>query len=233
MRASRLGLLLVALVGVGCASNPATRMRMAEKENQRITQELQATDRALQSVNSYTEELRSPGKAGRSFNMYFTPASLEQMASQLLPMRMAARNFHQKLEGEVIVERISDIRFGPSNTLTCTALMRGENIRYTGSVPKSYQDDVRRFQAGVASGVVASMTVQLSLEDTALVARARAMRTKLQSNSNGTAESMLKDQMNDRVLRAPFGFDLTIQGGNAVPRRMVVTANHLVVTYAP
>jgi hypothetical protein len=233
MRALRLGLLLGALVGTGCATSPATRMRMAEKESQRITQELQATDRALQSVNAYVEELRSPGKAGRSFNMYYTPASLEQLASQLLPMRMAARNFHQQLEGEVIVERISDMRFGPSNTLTCTVLMRGENIRYTGSVPKSYQDDVRRFQAGVAAGVVATMTVELSLVDTSLVARARAMRTKLKVNSDSTSEGMLKSQMNERVLRAPFGFDLTIQGGNAVPRRMVLTANHLVVTYAP
>jgi hypothetical protein len=233
MRAPHLGLLLVALAGTGCATNPATRMRLAEKENQRITQELQATDLALQSVTAYSEELRSPGKAGRSFSMYFTPATLEQMASQLLPMRMAARNFHQQLEGEVIVERISDVRFGPSNTFTCTALLRGENIRYTGSVPKSYQDDVRRFQAGVAAGVVADMMVELSLVDTSLVARARAMRTKLKVNSNSSAEGMLRQQMNDRVLRTPFGFDLTIQGGNAVPRRMVLTANHLVVTYAP
>jgi hypothetical protein len=233
MRALRLGLVLVALAGTGCATDPATRMRLAEKENQRITQQLQDTERALQSVNAYTEELRSPGKAGRSFNMYFTPASLEQMASQLLPMRMAARNFHQKLEGEVIVERISDVRFGPSNTLTCRALLRGENIRYTGSVPKAYRDDVRRFQAGVAAGVVADMAVELSLVDTSLVARARAMKTQLKVNSNSSAEGMLREQMNERVLRAPFGFDLTIQGGNAVPRRMVLTANHLVVTYAP
>ena len=44
---------------------------------------------------------------------------------------------------------------------------------------------------------------------------------------------MLRNAMNERVLRLPFAFDLTIQGGNAVPRRMVLTANHLVVTYAP
>ncbi|HEX8433990.1 hypothetical protein [Archangium sp.] len=233
MRALQLSLLLVALAGTGCATNPATRLRLAEKENQRLTQELQATSLALQSVNAYTEELRSPGQAGRSFNMYFTPASLEQLASQVLPMKMAARSFHQQLQGDVIVERISDIRFGPSNTFTCTALLRGENIRYTGKVPKAYQDDVRRFQAGVAAGVVASMTVELSLVDTSLLARAKATRTRLKSNSNSTAEGMLRDQMNDRVLRVPFGFELTIQGGNAVPRRMVLTANHLVVTYAP
>lgn len=235
MRALRLGLLaLWALCGAGCATDPATRMRTAEKENQRLTRELEDTNRALQSVTAYTEELRSPGKAGSSFSMYYSPAALERMASQLLPMKMAARNFHKQLEGDVIIERISDIRFGPANTLTCRALMRGENIRYTGSVPKAYQNDVRKFQAGVAAGVVADFVVELSLgSDNALLARAHASHTRLNANSNATSEGMLRDQMNERVLRSPFAFELSIPGGNAVPRRMVLTANHLVVTYAP
>lgn len=234
MRALRLGVLaLMALAGVGCATDPATRARLAEQENQRLTRQLQETDQALQSVNAYTEELRSPGKTGRSFSMYFSPASLEQLASQMLPMRMPARSFHKQLEGDVIIERISDVRFGPNNTLTCKAVMRGENIRYTGSVPKAYQDEVRKFQAGVASGVVTDLTAELSLSESSLVARAQATQARLKVNSNGTAEGMLRDQMNERVLKSPFAFDLTIQGTGAVPRRMVLTANHLVVTYAP
>ncbi|QRN99589.1 hypothetical protein JRI60_11455 [Archangium violaceum] len=234
MRALRLGLLaLGALVGAGCATDPATRLRLAEQENQRLTRETAETDLALQSVHAYTEELRSPGASGRSFNMYFSPASLQQLASQLLPMRMAARNFHKQLEGEVIVESLSDIRFGPLNTLTCRAVMRGENVRYTGSVPKGYQNEIRKFQAGVAAGVVADLVVELSLSESSLVARARATQTRLKANSNGTAEGMLRDQMNERTLRSPFAFDLTIQGSGAVPRRMVLTSNHLVVTYAP
>jgi hypothetical protein len=209
-------------------------MRLAEKENQRLTRELEETDRALQSVTAYTGELRSPGNAGRSFSMYYTPTALEQMASQLLPMRMAARNFHKQLEGEVIIERISDIHFGPLNTLTCRAVMRGDNIRYTGRVPKAYQSEVRKFQSGVAAGVVADFVVELSMSsDNALVARARATQTRLKAHSSGSAEGMLRDQMNERVLRLPFAFDLTLQGSGAVPRRMVLTANHLVVTYAP
>jgi hypothetical protein len=235
MRALVLGLLaLGAFAGAGCATDPATRMRLADKENQRLTRELAETDRALQSVTGYTEELRSPGKAGRSFSMYYSPTALQQMASQLFPMRMAARGFHQQLQGEVILERITDVRFGPSNTLTCRAELRGENIRYTGSVPKAYQAEVRKFQSGVASGVVADLVVELSMTaDNVLLARAKATRTRLKTNSSGQAEGMLRDAMNERVLRTPFAFDLTIQGGNAVPRRMVLTANHLVVTYAP
>lgn len=235
MRALRLGLVaLWALVGAGCAADPATRMRQAETENQRLTRELEDMNRALQSTQSYTEELRSPGKAGRSFTLYYSPAALEQLASQLLPLRMSARNFHNQLEGDVIVERISDIRFGPLNTLTCRAELRGENIRYTGSVPKAYQNDVRKFQAGVAAGVVADFVVQLSLgSDNTLLARAHASRTKLKANSSSQTEGMLRQQMNERVLRTPFAFDLTLQGGSAPPRRMVLTANHLAVTYVP
>jgi hypothetical protein len=235
MRALRLGLLaLWAAAGAGCAMDPATRMRVARNEHQRLTRELEETDRALQSVTAYSNELRSPGKAGRSFSMYYTPAALEQLASQLLPMRMAARNFHKQLQGEVLIERISDVRFGPLNTLTCRAVMRGDNIRYTGSVPKAYQSEVRKFQSGVAAGVVADLEVELSLSsDNALVARARATRTRLAAHSSSQAEGMLKEQLNERVLRLPFTFDLTLQGSSAVPRRMVLTANHLVVTYAP
>lgn len=225
---------LCAVVGAGCATTPASRLRSAERDNQRLTQELEAVNRSLQSVTDYTEGLRSPGKSGRSFSMYYTPASLEQLVSQLLPMRMAARNFYQGLQGEVVIERFSDVRFGPANTLTCRAEMRGENIRYTGKVPKGYQDEVRKFQAGVAAGVVADFVVELSMTgDNALVARARATRTRLKAHSDGQAEGMLRDAMNDRVLRQAFAFDLTLPGSSAVPRGMVLTANHLVVKYAP
>jgi hypothetical protein len=43
---------------------------------------------------------------------------------------------------------------------------------------------------------------------------------------------MLRNALNERVLRLPFTFDLTLPSGGA-PRGMVLTANHLVVTYAP
>jgi hypothetical protein len=233
-RGPRWGAVLLALAVSGCAVSPATRLGVAEKEQQRLAQELASTELRLQGVNAYLEQLRSPGKAGRSFSMYFTPASLEQLASQLLPMRMGARNFHTQLEGEVIVERLYEVRFGPMNTLTCKALLRGaDNLRYTGKVPKGYEAELRKFQDGVRSGVVADMTVELSLSDTTLEARARATQTKLQSHSNSMAEGKLREQMNERTLRTPFTFDMSIPGSGAVPRRMVLSANHLVVTYAP
>jgi hypothetical protein len=223
----------VATLGTGCAVDPATRLRMAEKEQQRLSRELEETNQSLQAITSYAEQLRDPGKAGRSFLLYWSPASLEQLASQVLPLRMPARNFHRQLEGEVVVERLSGVRFGPMNRLTCQVQMRGENIRYTGKVPKAYAGEVRRFQQGVAAGVVADMEVDLSLSEGRLVARARALQTKLRANSSSTGEGMLRDQMNDRALRTPFTFDLTLEGRNVAPQRMVLTANHLVVMYPP
>lgn len=234
MRALSLGLLVAwAVASTGCGTSAATRLRSAEQDNRLLTEEQQQLDRALQSVSRYTEGLRSSGKAGRSFSMYYTPAALEQMAAQLLPMRMPARTFDQQLLGEVVIERISDVRFGPLNTLTCRAEMRGDNIRYNGSVPKAYQAEVRKFQSGVAAGVVADLVVELSMGgDNALMARAHASRTKLKANSSSQSEGMLRNALNERVLRLPFTFDLTVPGGGA-PRGMVLTANHLVVTYAP
>jgi hypothetical protein len=234
MRALSLGLLVVwAALGSGCGTSAAARLRSAEQDNRLLTEEQQQLDRALQSVSRYTEGLRSPGKAGRAFSMYYTPAALEQMAAQVLPMRMPARSFDQKLLGEVIIERISDVRFGPLNTLTCRAEMRGDNIRYNGSVPKAYQAEVRKFQSGVAAGVVADLVVELSVGgDNTLMARAHASRTKLKAHSNSQAEGMLRNAMNERVLRLPFVFDLTLPSGG-VPRGMVLTVNHLVVAYAP
>lgn len=220
------------LVGSGCAT--AARLDKAEQTQQRFQRELGDTQRALQSVNAYVADLRSPGASGPSFNLYYSPASLEQLASQLLPLRMVARTFQAELDGDVVLDRVYDIRFGPLNTFTCQALLHGENIRYTGSVPAAYQAQVRQFQAGVAAGVVMDLSVQLSLSgDHALVALARAGRARLKTNSTPNFESTLREQVNERVLKTPFSFDVSIQGSRAVPRRMVLTANHLVLTYAP
>lgn len=234
MRAARWSLWgLCALAGLGCASS-AARLQKAQQDNQRYTQELEATKRSVESITAYLADLRSPGASGPSFSLYHSPAALEQLAGQMLPLRMAARSFHPQLQGDVVIDRLFDVHFNERNTVTCQVLMHGENIRYTGSVPKMYAAEVRKFQSGVAAGVVANVVVELSLgADHALVARARATRTKLKAHSNAGAENTLRDEMNGRVLRTPFRFDLSLQGSTAVPSRMALTANHLVVTYTP
>jgi hypothetical protein len=220
-------------LALGACASPTGRLRDAEREHQVLSEEVAERTRAVQAVQTYTEALRSPGSTGRSFRMYYSPAALEQLASQLFPLRMAARNFHPQLQGEVVLERLSDMRFGADNTFTCRATLHGENLRYTGSVPKMYQARVRGFQAGVASGVVVELSGTLSMgSDSALLARVQATRAKLKTNSDASAEDMLRGQMNERVLRTPFPFSVAIAGGNGAPRGAVLTANHLVITYS-
>jgi hypothetical protein len=77
------------------------------------------------------------------------------------------------------------------------------------------------------------LEVQLTLDGNFLRAKAEATSARLVSKRDGTAEGMLRDEMNKRALRTPLNFDLTIAGSSAVPRRLMVTGNHVVVTYAP
>jgi hypothetical protein len=39
--------------------------------------------------------------------------------------------------------------------------------------------------------------------------------------------------MNKRALRTPVAFDMSIAGSSVVPRRVMVTGNHVIITYAP
>lgn len=223
---------LLCVAVLGCALDPATRIRYAQQEQQRIAREMEGVDRQLQAQQAYLEALRNPGQVGRSFNMYYSAAGLEQMAAQLMPVRMSAREFHPQVTGTIIVERLYDIRFVGPNKLTCKLFMRGEDVSYTGKVPSSYAGEIRKFQQGVAAGVDVDLDVQLTLEGTTLGARAQATDTRLQANKGSAGEGMLQSEMNKRALRVSLLFDLNIPGSPLPPRNVVVTPNNLVVTYA-
>jgi hypothetical protein len=222
---------LLCVAVLGCALDPATRLRYAQQEQQRIAREMEGVDRQLQAQQAYLESLRNPGQAPRSFSMYYSPAALEQLASRLMPIRMPAREFHPQASGTIIIERLYDIRFVGPSKLTCKLFMRGENVGYTGSVPSSYAGQIRMFQQGVAAGVDVDLDVQLTLEGTTLGARAQATDTRLRANRGSRGESMLQSEMNKRALRASLLFDLNIPGSPLPPRHVVVTPNNLVVTY--
>lgn len=228
-------LALSALLGVavlGCAVDPATRLRSAQQEQQRIAREMEGVDRQLQAQQAYLEALRNPGQAARSFSMHYSPAALEQMAARLMPLRLSAREFHPQVTGTIVIERLSDVRFVGPNKLTCKLFMRGEQVSYTGKVPSSYAGEIRKFQQGVAAGVDVDLDVQLTLEGTTLGARAQATNTRLRANAGSYGESMLQSEMNKRALRVSLLFDLTVPGSPLPPRHVVVTPNNLVVTYA-
>jgi hypothetical protein len=229
-------LVLVALTAAalasGCAVDPRTRVKYLEDEQRRLNTAVQAADQSIQASAAYATELSSPGQAGAGFSMYYTPAMLEQLATQMVPYRMSGREFNSKLQGEIVIERLSDFRFISRNRVLCRATLRGENIRYTGKVPSFAKGQVVAFQNAIANGAVADLEVQLSLEGPMLRAKAEAVSVQL-AKRDASSESRLQDEMNKRALRTPVIFDMSIAGSSATPRRVMVTGNHVVITYAP
>ncbi|HZI16433.1 MAG TPA: hypothetical protein VE153_39070 [Myxococcus sp.] len=224
-------LALAAALLSGCAIDPKYRAKSLEDENRELTRKVQEADQAVQATASYIAEVQSPAKAGGAFSLYFTADSLERMAAQAVPHRIPGRDFNSKLKGDVIVERLTDFRFLSRNRLTCKAHLRGENIKYTGNVPAIARGQVKDFEQSVTKGAIADMEVLLELDGRNVLARAKATQIRLKAKRDSSAESRLQEEMNKKALRLPLVFDMTIQGNGAVPRRLLVTGNHVVVTY--
>jgi outer membrane murein-binding lipoprotein Lpp len=229
-------LVLAALVGAalvsGCAVDPRTRVKSLEDEQRRLNTAVQAADQSVQASQAYAAELASPGQTSAPFSMYYTPAMLEQLASQMVPYRMSGREFHSKLSGEIVVERLTNFQFISRNRVLCRAHLRGENVRYTGKVPSIAKGQVVAFQKAIADGAVADLEVQLSLEGPMVRAKAEAVSVQL-AKRDPSNESRLQEEMNKRALRTPVVFDMSIPGSGVVPRRVMVTGNHVIITYAP
>jgi hypothetical protein len=226
-------LLVATALLAGCAVDPKVRMRSLEEENRKLTREVRSADESVKAAAAYLEEVRSPEKAGGAFSLYFTPESLERMAAQAVPYRMPGRDFNSKLKGEIIVERLTDFRFLSRNRLRCKAHMRGEKVKYTGSVPSFARGQVKEFEQAVTKGAIADLEIQLTLDGGRVLAKAQATEIRLKAKRDSSAESRLQNEMNNRALKQALVFDMTIQGHGAVPGRLMVTGNHLVVTYNP
>ncbi|HEX8705022.1 MAG TPA: hypothetical protein VF815_39685 [Myxococcaceae bacterium] len=228
-----LALLMGAALVSGCAIDPRTRVKMLEDEQRRLNAAMQAADQASQAPAAYAAELASPGQSGAAFSMYYTPSVLEQMASQMVPYRMAGKEFNSQLTGQIIVERMTNFRFISRNRVLCRVHLRGENVRYTGKVPGFAKGQVQAFQKAIEGGAIADLEVQLSLVENFVRAKAEAVSVSLVSKRDSSAESRLQDEMNKRALRTPVVFDMAIPGSGVTPRRLMVTGNHVVITYAP
>ncbi|MFP2931605.1 hypothetical protein ACLESO_41755 [Pyxidicoccus sp. 3LG] len=226
-------LLVAATLLTGCAVDPRVRLKSLEDENRKLTQQVQAADQSVKAATAYVDEVRTPAKAGGAFSLYFTPESLERMAAQAVPYRMPGRDFNSKLKGEIIVERLTDFRFLSRNRVRCKAHMRGEKVKYTGSVPSFAQGQVREFEQAVTKGAIADLEIQLTLDGSRVLGRAQATEVRLKAKRDASAEGRLQSEMNNRALRQALVFDMTLQGHGAVPSRLMVTGNHVVVTYRP
>lgn len=224
--------LVAALLGGGCAVDPRYRVKTLEDEHRILTAATQAADQSIQTASTYAAELASPGQAGSTFSLYYTPAMLEQLSTQMLPYRAPGRDFHSKLTGEIVIERLTGFRFISRNRVLCQAHLRGVDVRYTGKVPSFAKGQVKEFQRNIAQGAVAELEVQLTLDRNTVRAKAVATALRMKAGRDASSEGMLQDEMNRRALRTPILFDLSLPGGQA-PSRLMVTGNHVVVTYKP
>lgn len=217
-----------ALLGSGCA-DPRSRLRQAEQRHRELSASILAAEQALQPASAYVAELSSPQSARGSFSMYYSASALEQLAAQAVPYKMTGKDFHKQLSGEIVAERLSDIRFRSRNRLTARLHLSARGVRYTGSVPPGYGDRVKALERAIASGGYAELDVQLTLQGNRVVAQVRATDLKLRSKSQD--EDQVLTQMNQRAFNRPLLFDMSIPGSSQVPRRLLVTGNHVVVTY--
>lgn len=213
-----------------CRGSVEDRVNAAQRENARLKFEVDATEKANEATRDYTKEI---GGAGPAYALYFTERDLEQFARKAVPYRIDAKTLNKDLQGTIIVERVYDFSFHPGNTMKARMDLRGQNIRFTGSVPDFAKKQVSDFIEGVEAGVIADLDITLTTSGTSVRALAVCTNTKLKRNSNASNEGRLRDEMNKRALRDPVNFDLRITGYPARLERVTVTGNHLVIGYRP
>ncbi len=230
--AMRPGLALLAtaaLLGSGCSLDAATRLKFAEQRTRELTASLTAAEQAVQPASAYIAELSSPQNARGSFSMYYSAAAIEQMAAQVVPYRMTGKDFHHQLAGEIIAERLSDVRFDSRNRLTAKLHLKSQGVRYTGTLPPGHADDLKGLEKAIASGGYADLEIQLTLDGSRLLAQVHARNLTFRTKAKYVND--VRNKMNERAFNRPFIFDMSIAGSSQVPRRLLVTGNHVVVTY--
>jgi hypothetical protein len=125
------------------------------------------------------------------------------------------------------------VTFHAGNKLTARLHLKGQGVRFTGKVPDIAKAQVKSFTDGIAAGVVTELDATLSLKGNTIEAMAHANSCKLKRNSNPSHERELCDQMNQKALRNALRFDVSIEGSTAKVKRVVLTQNHLVISYQP
>lgn len=222
--------LCLSLSACCCRGSVQDRVNAAEREHSRLKFEVDATEKANDAMRDYTKEI---GGSGPAYALYFTDKDLEQFARKAVPYRIDAKTLNKDLQGTIVVDRVYDFTFQPGNRLTAKMDLRGQNIRFTGSVPDFAKKQVADFIDGVEAGVIADLDITLTTSGTTLRALAECTGTKLKKNSNASNENRLKDEMNKRALRDPVNFDLRVTGYPVRMDRVMVTGNHLVIGYRP
>ncbi len=221
--------LFAATTGCLCKQPLQQRVNVAEAENSRLKFQVDATSKANQGARDYAAELK--GGEVPVFTLLYTAFDIKMFAGQALPYRIDAREFNDQLSGDIVLDGITDVVFQPGNHVACKLLLHGEKIEYHGNVPSMYQGMVNDFKTGIAAGVVADLDVSLGFERGEVRALPRVLAAHMKQNGSALFENNLRDQMNAQAFRDPIVFDVRISGNARTIKRLVVTANHIAVSY--
>ena len=222
-------LTVITALSLACGG-ASSRIASLREENARLRASIAVLDESARTGQAYADQLE--GKAGAPpTTLVYTAKDIEQLAAKVLPYKMPAKQFHSQLAGEFHVEGLSDLKLLPGNRLTCRVHYRGVGIRFTGSVPPSYQAQVKRFVDGVKAGVVTELDVQLSTSGNLLIARARATGSALKKNRDRNNEARLTNELNARVFRKGLPIDVGITGAGNKVFGVTTTQTHVAVVY--
>ncbi len=216
-----------------CRPSVESQVRAVERENSLLRFQVDATEKANQAMRDYAAELAGGGNGEPLFSMYYSAGDLVRLGQAVFPYTIPARDFNSQLQGNILVERIEAVQFHAGNKMTLRLHLRGQGVRYTGNVPDIAKAQVKSFQDGIAAGVIAEIDTTIIARGNQIEAMSHANSCKLKRNSNPSHERELCDQMNQKALRAPLRFDVSIEGNAAKVKRVVLTQNHLVVSYQP
>lgn len=236
MRAASVRRVPVALVAplllAGCLCRPPLqdRVNALEAQNASLKFQVDATEKANSAAREYAAEAKG-ASAEPIFSMYYTKNDLAVMAANTVPYKIDAREFNNDVTGEIVVDSLSEFAFHPGNHITCKMRMHGERIDYHGNVPGAYQQMVTDFKTGIAAGVIVEVDAVVTFVGNTVRVLPHVNSAHMLKNGSDLFESNLRDQMNQRAFRDPVDFGVSIAGKNAVLKRMVVTGNHVVLSY--
>lgn len=227
---ARKALLLLLIPLSGCV-DVAARVRRLEQERRELTATLDTKTRAAATARRMAEALAKPGAPPAPLLLSYADHELVRLSAEVLPLRLPAKNVHPKLAGEIVVEYLSALRFAPENRASCTLLLRGAGVRYTGDVPSLYRKEVAAFQAGLANGVEVVLDVTVELVGERVRAEATVRSTRFRSGGGGSFERLLRDEMNQRAFKRPLAFDVALDSAPGVPQWVLLTGKVAIVGY--
>lgn len=219
--------LVLAALSLACGSAAQSQLRGLQNDNQKLKSDLEPLAGAVNGARAFAADTASGNP--NALYMQYSAADLENMARQLVPYRIPARDIDSGLTGEIVVEQVEQFSFSPGNLVRCRIHLRGNNVKYTGFVPSGYQAQVKQYQTALANGWISNIAIQLALSGNTVSARANATTVQFKGPADRSMESRVRQAMNDRALKGAVLVDVALPGWT--PQHVFLTSTHALVGY--